>query len=316
VELFFSKRFRPHRLVGFTYLIVYALCWLWIIFNDESFLNSHYAFLSCVLPILGVVQTCIAIATFTFLPKSTGGSQNYFSSAHAMTYDFVKENLFFAGLLLFQWVYYTNDYFALIKQKNVLAILFENLLTFFPYAFLRDFFPKTSFGKSAEQNERESLFLHLMTRMTRIFYMFAKHYVGYYFNYIRFLDAVGDEERYYVYLMLMFGTTATTISMFLQTLKFKKYISPHWAMGLYVVSYLAMFYPIMKMMYIFVLLPEVTVLTALGIAFNYMFRDNQGVYQIIMFVALNLVRYQSFIDANLFPFSFPMTVPVPALSAR
>ena len=49
---------------------------------------------------------------------------------------------------------------------------------------------------------------------------------SFFFNYLRYLDLVSHEERREMYMLLLFSAFATTISMFLHTLKFRGYIGP------------------------------------------------------------------------------------------
>lgn len=58
----------------------------------------------------------------------------------------------------------------------------------------------------------------------------------------RFLDRITPTQVRHIYLMLIFSAAATTISMFLHTLKFKKYIGPKTSYLWYMSSYLATFY--------------------------------------------------------------------------
>jgi len=48
--------------------------------------------------------------------------------------------------------------------------------------------------------------------------MWAKHYIGFYLNYIRYFDGYSEEDKKYIYLLQIWSGFATTISMFLHTL--------------------------------------------------------------------------------------------------
>ena len=54
-----------------------------------------------------------------------------------MNYAFVVENSFFAMILLYQWLYYHEQYYKYIRDSVVVEIA----LTFFPYL-LRQMWPK------------------------------------------------------------------------------------------------------------------------------------------------------------------------------
>jgi hypothetical protein len=62
-----------------------------------------------------------------------------------MSYDFIKENIYFSGLLLFQSVYLC---FGKDIRANPYLLPVEIIGTFFPYYTVRDLFPKSSFRHS------------------------------------------------------------------------------------------------------------------------------------------------------------------------
>ena len=138
-KMFFTKKFFAHRLVGLSYLIQYALVGYYYFADYEGFLNS---WLLVTLPMTGVFQSITAMYTvpyfykFTFLPRKTK-DQGYFSDKYTMNYAFVVENSFFAMILLYQWLYYHDQYYHYIRDSVVVEIT----LTFFPYL-LRQLWPK------------------------------------------------------------------------------------------------------------------------------------------------------------------------------
>ncbi len=118
----------------------------------------------------------------------------------------------------------------------------EALFVFLPYTCIREpFFPKTHFRDSLNNTKNKSdanqQFYDVLTKVTSVFYLFAKHYIGYMLNYMRFMDLIPDDMIYSIHFMLIAASAATTIAMFLHTLKFKGYISGRLSFSLYVVSY-------------------------------------------------------------------------------
>ena len=71
------------------------------------------------------------------------------------------------------------------------------------------------------------------------------------------------------YCMLLFSAFATTVSMFLHTLKFKGYIGPKTAFLIYIASYLATFYSIVILHRLFLDHLPLVALTAGGLLLNY-----------------------------------------------
>jgi len=310
IHLFFSRHFRLHRVVGLTYLLIYTFLWFWFINDTAGYLQSY---LTVILPILGVTQTIVAMSTFTFLPKNkeNSGKQGYFSDKNVMSYDFLCENIFFSGILLFQWVYYLDvnidSYLAMYKANTqlilkLLLLIIENILVFLPYTLLRPFTPKTSFRDSIyntyQITDYNKQFMFIAANMTRVFYVVAKHHLGFYLNYLRFLNWAGPTERYYVYLMLLYAAFATTIAMFLHTLKFKKYISARTAMITYIISYLLTLYSLARIMLVTSPLLEIVILG--GVIINFWPKRYQDVYQICVLLVFNYIRLSLHTDYWIF----------------
>jgi len=136
--LFFSKKFIVHRVVGFSYLVQYLIViYLYFADYEKLFLTSP---LIITLPLTGVLQSVIAIYTFTFLPKYQS-DPGYYSDKSTLSYAFIKENSFYAGILAFQWLYYNDNVFPYIRKFYIIEILF----VFLPYLFRgTSFFPRTS----------------------------------------------------------------------------------------------------------------------------------------------------------------------------
>lgn len=78
--------------------------------------------------------------------------------------------------------------------------------------------------------------------VTKCFYVWAKHYIGFFLNYVRFMDRLTFPQQKNLYLLEIFSSMATTTSVFLHTLKFKKYIGPRTSFFIYAASYFATFY--------------------------------------------------------------------------
>lgn len=81
-----------------------------------------------------------------------------------------------------------------------------------------------------------------------MFYIWAKHYIGmlllltylnslgYFLNYARFMDRISDTQIKHIYMMLISSAFATTIAVFLHTLKFRKMIGPRLSFMIYFVA--------------------------------------------------------------------------------
>lgn len=126
---------------------------------------------------------------FTFLPKKQN-DPGYYGDKSTLSYNFVLENIYFAGLLTFQWLYMHDVYRVYIR--DYFPIVVETAFVFLPYFLFRPLFPKTSFrdslGKERNKTEKNRVFFIIVTWITKIFYVWAKHYIGFFLNYARYIS--------------------------------------------------------------------------------------------------------------------------------
>jgi len=279
-HLFTPERFRIHRLWGFLYLFEFAMVCILEVQGRPSW-KLHAA-----MPLTGLIQSIIACRTFTFLPSAKEGqTQGYYHETRVMSYDFILENCYFAGLLLFQaWHIVFNQ----TMRTSVWFLPIQVICTFFPYHTVRGFFPKSSFRHSTKDGT------NWFASVTKVFYISAKHFNGYYVNYMLFLGLLGEDplhEWSMTRRLLILGGWGTTIAMFLQTLKFKRYISPRTAMILYTGSF-----PLFWSVYVALTLTcmdyaWLTALTIGGIMVNFGPWSMQVVYQSFVCLVCLAVRY-------------------------
>lgn len=111
-------------------------------------------------------------------------------------------------------------------------------------------------------------------------------------NYARFLNRITDEEIYHIYLLEIFSAFATTVSMFLHTLKFKRYMGPRTSYLVYMASYLATFYTFIRIGGIFFVNWELSLLTLGGLLINFADRKYQHAYQFFVCFLLFSIRYE------------------------
>jgi len=282
INLFFQWKFGLHRMVGLSYLIQYAIVTFLFFYDYAAFLRSP---LIITLPITGVIQTIVAIYTFTFLPK-TQVNPGYYNDKTTMSYPFIKENLFFTGLLCFQWLYY-ND--RLYQPFWKVFFPLEYLFVFLPYVF-RFLFPKTRFrdGIAALKKEKANYsFYYYLTYLTKIFYIWAKHYIGFFLNYLRFINGATAYDQKCVYMLLISACFATTIAMFLHTLRFKRYVQGTTSFGTYVVAYLSTFVGYGLIFHVFFAHPLLFAITLVGLVLNLINLRLFDVYQICVMLSFH-----------------------------
>jgi len=269
-------------MMGLTFLIQYVAVFCLYFYDYQMFLASP---LIITLPLTGVCQTLTAIYTFTFLAKNPT-DPGYFADKGTISYAFVKENLFFSLILAFQWLYYNDALYPFFKKYFVVEYLF----VFLPYVF-RFLSSKTSFRDSLNstknKSEKNTTFFFYLTWVTKIFYIWAKHYIGFFLNYLRFLDKATAYDQKAIYLLLIAASFATTISLFLHTLKFRGYISARTSLGTYAASYMMTFVGYGIVFYVFFQHSTLFFITLGGLAINLMNLGAFNAYQIAVMVAFH-----------------------------
>lgn len=289
--LFFSPKFIVHRVMGLAYLVQFAAA-LYLYFKDYQFFYNSCLIWS--LPLTGFLQSIVATMTFTFLPKKQD-DPGYYSDKSVLSYNFIQENIYFSGLLMFQWLYMHDTYRGYIQE--IMPVALESSFVFLPYFVYRPFFPKTSFtvARTREKNksEKNRTFFIVVNWVTKVFYIWAKHYIGYFLNYARFLDRITPSQVEHIYLMLIFSAAATTISMFLHTLKFKRYIGPRTSYIWYMSSYLATFYSWFRILDIFVSAWDLSLITLVGVGLQFGPQFPQMCQQVLLMGLFNMHRLGS-----------------------
>ena len=285
-HLFSQKRFRPHRLCGFLYLTQFLIAVLAEF--SPTLLNATYPYIHISLPITGFLQAIIACRTFTFLPTTKGEVQGYFSDKRTMSYDFILENVYFSGLIVFQSLYF--HYPGLFRVFPIVEIV----LVFLPYYAIRPFFPKTSLrksmGRSYEISDKNRFFISANIYFVKVFYVQAKHISGYYLNYLIYTNSFPTSYNGNMRLLLLLAGWGTTIAVFLHTLKFKKYISPKLAMVLYTGCF-PLFYVVYVSLYKQILTqPIIALICALGILVNFTPVYTQVLYQCFACISLSILK--------------------------
>ncbi|KAJ3314722.1 hypothetical protein HDV04_005728 [Boothiomyces sp. JEL0838] len=285
-HLFFAPKFFVHRVTGLIYLLQYAAAFALYFYDYDMFRASPLVW---SLPLTGVIQSITAIYTFTFLPKKTK-DPGYFSDKYTMNYPFIVENSFFALILLWQWVYYDDFFYEMFKE----TVVFEWAFVFFPYV-MRQAWPQTRFRDSLEstngKTQKNQFFYQVAIMVTKAFYIWAKHYIGYFLNYARYLNRISPEQTKHIYLMEISSAFATTIAVFLHTLKFRKMIGPRFSFFIYAFAYLSTFYSYYFIFDVFPKNLDLTLLCLGGVAINFASRKWHVLYQVMVFSIIVSSRY-------------------------
>lgn len=118
-------------------------------------------------------------------------------------------------------------------------------------------------------------------------------FVGFFMNYLRFLERVTPDQIYHMHLCLIFSAFATTVSMFLHTLKFKGYIGPKTSYLIYMASYLLTFYSFVRIGEVFFLHVDLVVITLIGVVINFFPSQWHYIYQVLVAILLFYMRENS-----------------------
>jgi len=293
LRLITGQSFHIHRYVGLLYLVL----WVWslgLYYWNYSF-YANKSGLDWWLPLIGLIQSITAAYYFTFLPaKSDPG---YYSDKSTLSIQFVRENSYFAVLLLWQCLYMSSFFYPLLHQQ----IWLELIMVFIPYVFRDIFWPKTHFRDSLSNTQNKSFgnryFFTISTWVTKCFYLWAKHYIGFFLNYVRFLNQITSDQQYHLHLMLIWSGFATTIAMFLHTLKFKGYLGPRTAMCIYIASYMATFYSFVRIYDIFMTHNTLVLITFFGLVCNvWLGSKAHHVYQVLLGMGCLYVRMNARVE--------------------
>ncbi|KAJ3333259.1 hypothetical protein HDU93_008633, partial [Gonapodya sp. JEL0774] len=141
-------------------------------------------------------------------------------------------------------------------------------------------------GLDGLRKERSTYnFYVMMNHVTKTFYLFGKHIIGFYVNYLRFTNALSPTDIRWIYLTSLSGSFSVTIAIFLHTLRFKGYL-PGWvAYSIYATSFFTGGVPFLVNGYRWATEhPWVLLITIGGILLNRIPRSNRyfDVYQIFV----------------------------------
>lgn len=201
-----------HRFVGLAFMLQWiaaVLCWT--LLPVRYYL--HHTPIWFTMPVGAIVQGVSAAYYFRYLtPKKADPGFMSMGDVGRLSWFFVCENIFFAMLLAFQNCYY-HPYFPMpsggggaaanatstgasgleaLGRGSAYAV--EAAFVFLPY-FWRPLFPKTALRDSHKHREKNTDpanldFYAKNTYIIKAFYNFAKHYIGFFLNYVRFMDRV------------------------------------------------------------------------------------------------------------------------------
>jgi len=297
--MWFNTKFTFHRFSGLTFLLLYSYSWYLLLMDYPYFLKSR---IISILAMNGLLQAVSALTTFTFLPSNKdSGSNGYFSDKGILSREFVTENIFFQILPIWGTFYFDDDLYRVLFRRNELTPIFlvmkflEIVMIFLPFTLIRPFFPLTRLSDSYTEKDKSKnnvQFYRIVIIMIKIFYIWSKHFMGFYLWYLRYLNVIGKDDLYWVRHMILSNVGTVSIAMFLHTLRFKYIIGPRIAQVTYVIMAYQSFIGGFHLMPLFLSFPILFSLATFGTMLNYWKRDLMNYYYVFAMAVVLLIDNQ------------------------
>lgn len=217
----------------------------------------------------GILQGTSAYFSFKVLPELEDAG--YYSDKAVLSRSFVHENIFFTLMCIFGSVYY-NEQARETLRSNYLGRALECIYVFWPYVVIRTWFPITRFKNAGTTHKGRSTanerFYQIATSMVKFFYLWAKYFLGFYVNFMVFLDILTEDDWKFLHGMFLLNLGTVSLSIFLHTLRFKKVLPARFTMSLYLAQIYATFSAIPLAYNMFISHPQLCGVAAAGIACN------------------------------------------------
>lgn len=301
-----ARKATLHRFMGLAYITQYSLAWVEFLTlygaGAESSYLTHTAALNgeskiriksvlvnlphASLP--GIIQGYSAYFSFKVLPELEDAG--YYSDKAVMSRNFVHENMFFTLFCVFGSVYYNEEHRNQLRTTLPGRVL-EFVYVFFPYIIIRLFFPITRFSNAGTtrngRSDKNQRFYEIATTGVKIFFLWAKYFLGFYVNFLVFLDKMTPKNWQFLHGMFLLNVGTVSLAMFLHTLRFRKVLPAKFTFSLYLVQIYATFSAIPMAWDMFVAHPKLCALAFSGILAN-MTRSRKihGVWCVVAMVLL------------------------------
>jgi hypothetical protein len=203
------------------------------VYHVESLRTISLSFLSTI----GMVQGWSAFFSFTVLPGLDDAG--YYSDKAVLSRNFVHENIFFTLYSVWGAIYY-NPLTRNSLRETAWGRAIEIAFVFWPYILVRPFFPITQFSKAGTthkgRSEENARFYQIGTTMVKIFYLWAKYFLGFFMNFVVFLNLFTADQWKFQQGMFLLNEGTVSIAVFLHTLRFKKVLPAKLTFSLYLMQ--------------------------------------------------------------------------------
>lgn len=284
-----SRKHLVHRYMGLFYLTQYGLAWVEFALNYET---AQHSVLPATIATNGLIQAWSAFFSFKVLPELNDAG--YYSDKSVLSRSFVHENAFFTLMAVFGAIYY-NDAFRANLRTSLFGLILEYVFLFWPYILVRPLFPITRFKDAGsthkgrtEQNQR---FYEIGTYMVKIFFLYAKYFLGFYVNFLIFLELPTRDDWKLLNGCLLLNIGTVSIAVFLHTLRFKKILPPRLTFGLYLAQIYATVAGIPYAYHVFTAHPKLLAVCFAGLLCN--MTRSRKIHAVWCFAAMCLLSNKS-----------------------
>jgi len=225
--------------MGLAYLFQYFAAWVHYLGNYEAAKDSY---LPHFIALNGVVQGYSAFFSFKVLPELE--DPGYYSDKAVASRSFVHENIFFSMMAVFGSMYYNEEFRHNLKSHTAGQVI-EALFVFFPYVAIRTWFPTTRFSNAGKgrmgRTKKNELFYEIGTKMVKVFYLWAKYFLGFFINFLVYLEAPTAPQWKFLHGLYLLNLGTISIAIFLHTLRFKKVLPAKLTFSIYLLQIYATF---------------------------------------------------------------------------
>lgn len=231
-----TSRHKIHRYMGLAFLTQYFLAWVEFVskYNDptaEDSIIPHFIALN------GLIQGYSAYFSFKVLPDAI--DPGFYSDKAVVSRKFIHENVYYTLLSVWGSIYYYRGNVDKL-QSHPIGQVVEAIYLFFPYVLIRPFFPMTSFGDGGtgrqSRSEKNAAFYHYATFSVKIFYLWAKYFLGFFVNFAWSMKITTPEQAKFLRGMFLLNVGTVSIAIFLHTLRFKKVLPAKFTFSLYLLQ--------------------------------------------------------------------------------
>jgi hypothetical protein len=218
---------------------------------------------------VGIAQAWSAYFSFKVLPELN--DPGYYSDKAILSRTFVHENVFFTTMAVFGSIYY-NAKSRTMMRTNLLGRCLEFVFVFWPYFGIRSWFPVTKFSDAGSGRQGRSVrnqrFYEFGTLSVKIFFLWAKYFLGFYINWMVYLDLLSPENWKFQHGMALLNVGTVSIAVFLHTLRFRKVLPAKFTFSVYLAQIYATFSALPLAYDMFVDHPKLVLLALVGLVGN------------------------------------------------